>query len=203
MRRTKEDAAQTKQTILNAALAIFSRKGFQATTLNDIAQEAGTTRGAIYHHFENKAGLYKALIIDASAQGNEALQTAVSQGGTFQEISRRIFEVSLNLLAENERFRQVSALSLYRTGISEELADVEQMRLEQAKSMVEGIAALMQTGIEQGEIRDDIDAETIARAFLSFQNGVAWLWLAGGEHFSIQQAAPAMADILFNGIGQP
>jgi len=68
MRRTKEEAEQTRQQILDAALLIFSQKGFQATRLQDIATEAGATRGAIYHHFQNKAGLYKSLIEEAMQQ---------------------------------------------------------------------------------------------------------------------------------------
>jgi TetR/AcrR family acrAB operon transcriptional repressor len=49
MRRTKEDAEQTRQDLLDAALTIFSKKGYTATRLEDIAKVAGVTRGAIYH----------------------------------------------------------------------------------------------------------------------------------------------------------
>ena len=75
--RTKEDAEKTRQALLDAALTVFSSKGYQAARLQDIASTAGTTRGAIYHHFSNKVDLYKALIKEASQQGNMAIQTAV------------------------------------------------------------------------------------------------------------------------------
>ncbi|KAA3659259.1 MAG: TetR family transcriptional regulator [Chloroflexi bacterium] len=200
MKRTKEDAEKTRQTLLDAALAVFSSKGYQAARLQDIATAAGTTRGAIYHHFSNKAELYKALIRDASQQGNVAIQTAVSAGGSFTDIFQRIFTTTLQLLATDERFRQVTALSLYKTGISPELADLEAQRLQQADTLVAGIAATMQQGIANGEFRADISPETMARAFLSFQNGVAWLWLAGGQNFSLTDEASALSEILLHGM---
>ena len=48
MRRTKEEAAVTRARLLEAALAIFHAKGYAATTLDDIARQAGITRGAIH-----------------------------------------------------------------------------------------------------------------------------------------------------------
>ena len=62
MRRTKEEAAVTRATLLKAALAVFSSKGYDATTLDDIASAAKVTRGAIYWHFKSKADLYNTLI---------------------------------------------------------------------------------------------------------------------------------------------
>lgn len=202
MRRTKEEAEKTRQDILDAALAVFSEKGFQTARLQDIAQVAGTTRGAIYHHFQNKADLYKSLLEEAAQQGNRAVQQAIETGGSFADICRNIFIFSANLLTEDERFRQIVALSLYKTGVSPELAELEEMRIQNAVQTVQGIAAYMQQGVAVGEVRTDIDTETIARAFLAFQNGITWLWLANGEFFSIQDDAPRLVDILFNGIGK-
>ena len=62
MKRTAEEAEQTRQELLDAALAIFSRTGFEAARLEDIAKTAGVTRGAVYHHFGGKPELYLALL---------------------------------------------------------------------------------------------------------------------------------------------
>lgn len=84
MRRTKEEAAQTRQDLLAAALTVFSRKGYEAARLEDIAEIAGVTRGAIYFHFDNKAGLFMALVEDASALGGQAIDQAVKQGAALR-----------------------------------------------------------------------------------------------------------------------
>lgn len=200
MRRTKEEAEQTRQALLEAALAAFSDKGYQAARLQEIAEMAGTTRGAIYHHFENKADLYKQLLEEASQQGNLALQTAVAEGGSFADICRRIFVTTWETLASDKRFRQIMALSLFKTGVSPELAQIESERLQNATAVVDGIAAYMQVGIDSGDVRADLKPDTMARAFLAFQNGVALLWLANGEFFSLADEAPALADIFLQGI---
>ncbi len=203
MRRTKEEAEQTRQALLDAALAAFSDKGYQATRLQEIAELAGTTRGAIYHHFKNKADLYKQLLEEASHQGSTAIQTAVAEGGSFAEICRRIFVTTLEMLASDKRFQQVTALSLFKTGVSPELAKIEQDRLRNATAVIDGIAAYMLYGIETGEVRTDLAPDVVARAFLAFQNGAALLWLANGEFFSLVDDAPIMADIFLQGIIQP
>ncbi len=61
MRRTKEDAAKTRQEILQAAEALFLERGYENVTLEHIAASAGITRGAIHWHFKNKQGLLFAL----------------------------------------------------------------------------------------------------------------------------------------------
>lgn len=60
-KRTHEDSLETKRSILESAKRLFSRRGFERTSLSDIAKYAGVTRGAIYWHFENKEELLLAL----------------------------------------------------------------------------------------------------------------------------------------------
>ena len=61
-RRTKEDALATRHQLLDAAERVFAEKGVSRTSLNDIAQAAGASRGAIYWHFKNKADLFNAML---------------------------------------------------------------------------------------------------------------------------------------------
>ncbi|MEE2870076.1 MAG: TetR family transcriptional regulator [Pseudomonadota bacterium] len=62
VRRTKSEAMETRAEILDAAERVFHRKGVLSATLNDIAKEAGVTRGAIYWHFENKHDVFMAMV---------------------------------------------------------------------------------------------------------------------------------------------
>ncbi|WP_394839935.1 TetR family transcriptional regulator [Pendulispora rubella] len=61
-RRTPEDAAKTRDAILDAGLRVFAELGFAAAQLEEIAKRAGVTRGAFYHHFTNKADLYRVIL---------------------------------------------------------------------------------------------------------------------------------------------
>jgi len=200
MRRTKEEAAQTRQQLLNAALSIFSRQSFDATTLEEVAEAAGVTRGAIYHHFGSKADLFQALIEEASTQGGEVVQQAISGGGSFTDITRRVLEHTLTLLEENRRFRETMALSLFRSGSSPELEALAQMRYEQAITQVTQLAGFFQAGIDQGALRPDLDPFTAARGFLAYQNGLAMLWLSNRDAFSIKDQASQFADLFMKGV---
>lgn len=200
MRRTKEEAAQTRQDLLAAALTVFSHKGYEAARLEDIAEIAGVTRGAIYFHFDNKAGLFMALVQDASALGAKAIDQAVKGGGSFAEITKRILVNTLSLLEEDRRFREVMALSLSVRESSPELADFSRRRSEEALSLVENISGFFQMGISQGDLRADLDPSTMARALLAYQNGLAMLWLANPDAFSVKESAAAFADLFLRGI---
>src|SRR6476661_4935888 len=66
MRRTKQEAEQTRLAIMAAGLATFNTRGISSTTLEHIAEAAGVTRGAIYHHFSDKQALLSAIREDVS-----------------------------------------------------------------------------------------------------------------------------------------
>ena len=61
-KRSHEEALQTKKQIMDAAISLFTIKGYKKTSLSDVARAAGVTRGAIYWHFENKGELLIELL---------------------------------------------------------------------------------------------------------------------------------------------
>lgn len=60
-RRTKEDALKTRQLLIESAIQQFALRGVTSTTLADIADAAGVTRGAVYWHFASKAELFNEI----------------------------------------------------------------------------------------------------------------------------------------------
>lgn len=200
MKRTKEEAAQTRQELLDAALQVFSRQGYQAARLQDIARVAGVTRGAIYHHFGSKAELFNTLMDEASAQESGAVQAAIAEGGSLDTIMARILRYSLALLEEDQRLRQVFALSQVKAWDDPELAEVQRKRTEQTELLVNSTAAIMVEGIANGQLRAGLDATTVARAFIAYQNGVATLWLSNRQAFSLKEQAADFADIFMGGL---
>jgi len=69
MARTPKVVEDRREQIMDAALHVFSQKGFERTTNKDIADEAGITPGLIYHYFKSKENLLKAVIEDHSPVG--------------------------------------------------------------------------------------------------------------------------------------
>ena len=200
MRRTKDEAAVTRSAVLKAALTVFSRKGYAAATLEDIAKAAGVTRGAIYWHFKSKADLYNTLTGELSARGADLVQQAIGEGGNLLEILRRIFVRQCTLIEEDSEARAVMELALSRTGSDPEVQAGRRKQLEAGNALIEGIAGAMQQGIAQGVLRSDLDPGDMARAFIAFENGAIQLWLTSPKSFSLKQSAESFAEILISGL---
>ena len=200
MRRTKEEAAVTRATVLKAALAVFSAKGYAAATLDDVASAAKVTRGAIYWHFKSKADLYNTLVEELSARGASVVQQAAAEGGTFLDILRRIFVRLCAVIEDDREVRAVMELGLFKTGYAPELQAGRKKQLEAGQAQLAGIAEAMKLGIAQGALRDDIDPLEMARAFIAFENGAIQLWLTSPKSFSLKESAESFADILIAGL---
>ena len=199
-RRTKEEAAITRENLLKAGLKVFSKKGYSSTTLEDIAREAGVTRGAIYWHFGSKAELYIALLNEYSGRSAGIVQAAAAEGGSLEQILRRVFVRLLVAVDTDPLLREVMEISLFKTERSPELSAAMQGQQAANKGLVANIAAAMQQGIAAGELRADLDPMEMARAFLALQNGAITLWFQDSQSFSLGGSAPALAEIFLCGI---
>jgi TetR/AcrR family acrAB operon transcriptional repressor len=190
----------TRETLLKAALNVFSRKGFASSTLEDIAQEAGVTRGAVYWHFQGKADLYNTLMDSYASRRVDIVQGAVTEGGGLAEILRRVFVRLLVAVEKDQPLREVMEISLFKTERMQELNEGQQQRVQGTRALLGEISGALQQGVVSGELRADIDPDEMARAFLGFQNGMIYLWLADPDAFSLAESAPAMAEIFLQGV---
>ncbi len=79
MRRTAADAEITRLEILSEARSSFARDGYAGTQPADVAERCGVTRGAVYHHFVSKAGLFEAVLIELSEELDAAVTAAAGK----------------------------------------------------------------------------------------------------------------------------
>ena len=200
MRRIKEEADKTRQTILDAALTVFSSKGYHPARLQDIAESAGVTRGAIYHHFGSKADLYICLVRESAEQFNLVIAQAIEGGGTFKEVATRVLVTGWSLLEEDPQLAKVVELINFKTGFTAELEELNIQRKEEAITQVAFIAGFFQRAIENGELSSGLDPELASRAFMAYQNGTMNLWLSNKDAFSLKKSASALAETFFRGI---
>jgi TetR/AcrR family acrAB operon transcriptional repressor len=200
MRRTKEDAAVTRQKVLQAALTVFSEKGYTASKLDDVAKAANVTRGAIYWHFKDKADLFNTLVREVGLRRDEVIHHVVAQGGSFLDIFRRILIHLIQDVEEHRDIRAIMGLSLFKVDQLPELAEGHAVRRDANRALIDNMAAFLQMGIESGEVRANLDPHDAARAAVAFQQGIATLWLYDPSAFSLIDRAPALADVYMQGI---
>lgn len=91
-------------------------------------------------------------------------------------------------------------LSLFKVADNDELGDLIQKRREEAVTIIDGIAGVMEAGKSAGLFRADLDPKTAARAFIAYQQGVIRLWLANPIAFAIDKEAGNLTDIYMKGI---
>ncbi len=114
MRRTKEEAEQTRQEIFRAGLRVFSEKGFAAATLNDVARRAGVTRGAIYWHFKSKDSFIEEIMSRLSSYYDELVRTELD-GDSLPASVRRFIIRLLNRFAADDEWRAMQEIILRST----------------------------------------------------------------------------------------
>ncbi len=196
MRNTKEDTDQTIQALLDSALKVFSREGYAAARLEDVAKEAGVTRGAIYRHYGSKTALFARLVEETAQTGNADLEEAIQSGGSLAEILQNALVGTLQRIQADVRFREVMALVLVHAGDSPELGSLRRARSDEQLSRV---GALFERARALGELRSDLDPSVAAQAFVAYQDGLVAAYLAnpGGD---IAHNAEQLTGVFLMGI---
>lgn len=203
VRKTKAEAAATRQALLDAALIVFSQKGYVAARLEDVAEQAGVSRGAIYWHFHSKAELYNTMVSEIWSRAGAVVERAIAGGGTFIEVTRRIMIRLLEYLEEDATYRAVAELTTFRTEYTPELEEGMELKRQVVREVHKEMQKGFQAGIDAGEVRADLNPTTAALAMLSYLQGISLVWLIDQEAFSLRERAPALVEVFLRGIAAP
>lgn len=115
MRRTKEDAALTREKIFRAGISVFASKGYAAGTLGDVAREAGVSRGAIYWHFRNKEAFFQETVARLNRTYDDLIGKAMTTLKTGVEpveaIELAVAEI-IRRYARDREFRTLQELAM-------------------------------------------------------------------------------------------
>ncbi len=200
-RKTKEEAAATRDALLNAAVTLFLRKGVSRTTLDEIAREAGVTRGAVYHHFENKSALVKELLESVRLPVDELIaQLGQNVGndplGALQDWTTHMFSL---LLGDPWR-RRVDKVVYHRCEFVEEMNPIFQVQCERSLLCHEGITRIFQRAREMGQLRPDIQPRHAAFALYSFGMGLHSNLLKEPWEGRIELPYKELLDVFFRGL---
>lgn len=147
-RRTR-DKDKTVQDILSAARHLFSERGLYGTSIRDIENASGVSKGLILHHFGTKEDLYAAVQDMLAKEYIDMMSAQRQSSGDFQKMVASSIRNSLMHTKGNRDYRRISLWS-YLEG-KERNTELEQ-RFRMA------LITAMRTGQQSGLVRDDIDA---------------------------------------------
>ncbi len=136
-RKTKQQARETRQLILDVALRLFSQQGVSSTSLATIAKAAGVTRGAIYWHFKNKSDLFNEIweLSDASISDLEIEYRAKFPNDPLSVI-REILVYVLEATVTEERRRLMMEIIYHKCEFVGEMTVVQQAQRQLSRRVM-------------------------------------------------------------------
>lgn len=179
VRKTKEDAELTKQSIIHAAREVFLARGVSRTTLEHIAVNAGVTRGAVYWHFKNKIDLFHAMreqvFLPLIDRMDDTLLTAGSDA-PLASIENFLLG-TIQVLDESVETRQTYEIMMIKCEYVDEFSDVLQQILSNCSGITEKIALTYERASAKGELRDGLDPTQLAQDTNLFFTGLLHMWV--------------------------
>jgi AcrR family transcriptional regulator len=166
MLRFERHAEARVQALLEAALRVFARKGYRNARIDDVADAAGVTKGAVYHYFDTKEALllgviehYRALAFD---RVEEALKDEDAPAATrIRLLVRKVF-------ARRDRATGDQLLALLIRDVAQEVPRAHDRWLEQGPARLWTLLdSLVDEGKRRGEFRPDADGFVAARILIS------------------------------------
>jgi TetR/AcrR family transcriptional regulator, acrAB operon repressor len=200
-RRTRTEALATREQLLDAAQRVFRERGVGHTTLAEVADAAGVTRGAIYWHFRSKADLFKAMVERAELPMDAALEELADAShadplGQARDLTLR----ALLHLAASERTQAVFDIVFLRCEYTADLLPVQQQHLKERAQCIGKCADAFRRAVKKGQLPADTDVELAARGLYAFVGGLMRDAVESPHDHDLAASAPPLIDLFFEGL---
>jgi TetR/AcrR family acrAB operon transcriptional repressor len=200
-RRTKEDAAVTREQLLDAAEREFREHGVARTSLAEIAAAAGVTRGAVYWHFRDKSDLFSAMCERATLPIESMLERI---GGVVQDnplgALRSLAVTALTRLASDPRTRIVFEVLFHKCEMAADLAPIAERRQRERRVCLSHVEHLLRQAVARGQLPPDTNTAVASQALHAFMTGVMHEWVRDMEAYDLATVAPQLVDMMFSGL---
>ncbi|MBR0675024.1 TetR family transcriptional regulator [Roseomonas alkaliterrae] len=181
-RRRKEDAERTRQAVLDAAEVVFFERGVARASLEEIAQAAGVTRGAVYWHFSGKLELFLALDARARLPHEELLaRLGEDPGPDPLDALARASEDLLAGFERDPRQRRLLTVLLLRCEYVAEMAPALERQRRAGDALRAQILRFFSMVADQGRLHPRWRPEMAAQVFFALFVGLLFGWLHAPE----------------------
>ena len=178
-----------RRLILDAAVRVFASKGYHASRVGDIAEEAGVAHGLLYHYFRSKEELLETIsretwrdVLDAVRSVEESNESAREQLAGIAKILLRAWRRDPNLV--RVLVREVTRSSHLQT------------RIEEIEGAFSGLERIIARGQQEGEFRDDVDSRMVSYVFYGAVEEILTGWVLGQLEDGDEAIARAEATVV-------
>ncbi|PIT42345.1 TetR family transcriptional regulator [Snodgrassella alvi] len=196
MRKTKEEALQTRDDLMAAALDIFYRRGVSRASLQEIASAAGVTRGALYWHFKNKEDLFDALFQQVFSKLSEQLRHDIdtSSPDALHNLMRALNQM-FQRMASDERYRKFCYILHLNCEHTEDNRAIVALLQKYQNLWWQNLCAVFQVCCQQHILPENINIRQAALYFQALFIGLTNLWLTDPHNIDITSIAPNFINI--------
>ncbi len=192
---------ERKNQILEAASTVFARLGFQQSRMDDIASQAGLSKGALYLYYKSKDAIIAALLKYFFAQEFKRLQVFV-ESDQHETVSEQLLILTRQIASAMKWMERLMPIAFEFYAIAGREKDVHQFLQEYFKAYRTELVRLIQRGIERGEFRT-VDAETTAITLAALFEGLALLYFVDPQSLQWAEQTEMSVRLLLEGIQLP
>jgi TetR/AcrR family acrAB operon transcriptional repressor len=200
-RRTKEEAAATRDSILDAAEKLFVEQGVSRTTLQHIASAAGVTRGAIYWHFDDKGALFNAMMDRATLPLEAELQVLdeAESADPLSDLRDYVLAV-LRRTVEDPGARRVFEIATLKVEFVDEMDAVRCRRQVSLNNWMARAERRIRLARDQGLIACKVEPAAVALAMWTMIDGLIRNWMFAPQSFDLLELGKCVIDPYVDGL---
>lgn len=194
VKKTKADALKTRQHLIETAITQFALRGVGNTTLNDIADAANVTRGAIYWHFENKNQLFNELWLQQPAL-RDLIQdrlTSYPRDNPLKNLREKLV-AGLQYIAENPRQQALLQILYHKCEFLNGMTSEQEIR-DKIGFSHQTMRELLQQCMAKSLISISLDLDVILIILHGSFSGIVKNWLMSPASYDLYNQAPVLVD---------
>ena len=188
----KHDSRNTRGRIINAAWSLFYEQGYEDTTIDEIVEASGTSKGSFYHYFEGKDALLGSLSFLFDEKYEQLKDEIDPDMNAFDKL----------LLLNREPFRMIEdrvSLDLLARLISTQLITRgEKHLLDHNRTYYRLLRAIIADGQRKGEISTDSSVNEIVKTYALCERALMYDWCLCGGDYSLADYSKKMLPVFLS-----
>ena len=201
VKKTREEALATRESLLAAALQVFRERGVAHTRLSDVAERAGVTRGAIYWHFKDKAELFQA-VCERGTLPVEALLAEASQSAQDDPLAtvRQLALMALTQLAQHPDTQAMFDVIFHKCEFTEDLAPVVAKNDADRAACLSQVQRLFEQAVACGQLPPVTDPFLATQGLHAYMVGLMHEWVLNPGSYDLVACAAPLLDCYLSGL---
>lgn len=200
-RRTKEEALVTRDQILDAAEHVFQRRGVSRTSLQEIALEAGLTRGAIYWHFQNKADVFDAMLqrVTLPMQASFNREPDAEAADPLQHLRRNV-ATAFHHTVHDQQVRRVFEIASHKVEYVDELQTLRERHIRERADCLADLDRLLTLAVKCGQLAPGVAVRGATIGLHALIDGLMHNWLLNPQSFELEAVGVQVLDTYLAGL---